>query len=164
MKTLVLVRHGKAAWRHQEAHDVDRPLKKRGVEESRAMAKHLSERGFVPNLMVHSPAKRAIQTANIFAEVLDLPPRLVQVNNSIYNASLEEVLAVILALPDNMQRVVLIGHDPPLTNATSYLTNRVFEKIPTAGAVSITFNVYHWNQITHHMGQVQFSISPKMLI
>lgn len=164
MKTLVVVRHGKAAWRHQEVNDAERPLKKRGVEESRMMAEHLKELGFVPDLLLNSPAKRCAQTADIFAEVLDIPKRLVQENSSIYNASMEEVMAVILGLPDNMQKVIIIGHDPSLANTVSNLTNRVFEKIPTAGAVEITFNVDHWSQISSHTGQVRFSISPKMFI
>ena len=164
MKTLYLVRHGKAGWRHREVNDAERPLKKKGIEESQMMALHLSEKDIHPDLLITSPAKRSIQTARILAEELGLPKNKVIENASIYNASLEEVMTVILGLDDNFSRVMIIGHDPSLANVAAYLTGHIVEKIPTAGAVEITFNTTHWSKLSEESGHIQFSISPKMFI
>ena len=161
-KTLYLVRHGKAGWRHHEVNDADRPLKKKGVEESRMMALHLRTKDTFPDLIITSPAKRAVQTARVFSEELGISDKYVQQNISIYSASLEEVLTVILGLDDKYSNVMIIGHDPALANVAGFLTGRVVEKIPTAGIVEITFNTNHWSKVSEDSGNMQFSISPKM--
>ena len=162
MKTLYLVRHGKSSWRHKELRDQERPLKKRGAEDADLMAKHLRNKGILPDLIISSPARRAFQTAIIFAENLKYPEDRIEVNRSVYSSSYEELLAVVMALDDSYKSAMIFGHDPTLANMASHLTHRVFEKISTSGVVAITFHEDKWEAIQPSSGHVEFSIYPKM--
>lgn len=162
MKTLYLVRHGKSSWRHKELRDIERPLKKRGVSDAHTMAAHLKDKGLKPDLLVSSPARRAHQTAVIFAEELGYDTDTLEVNRSIYSSLYEELLAVILGLNDEYNTAMMFGHDPTLANMASHLTGHVFEKISTSGVVCIRFNVDRWENITERSGHLEFSIYPKM--
>ena len=163
MKTLYLVRHGKSSWRHRELRDIERPLKKRGVEDASMMAGHLKQKGLKPDLIISSSARRAHQTATIFAEGLDYKVDDIEVNRSIYSSLYEELLAVILGLDDKHNTVMMFGHDPTLANMASHLTSHVFEKISTSGVVCITFNVEKWENIAQRTGHLEYSVYPKML-
>lgn len=101
MKTLYLVRHGKSSWRHKELRDQERPLKKRGAEDADLMAKHLNSKSIIPDLIISSPARRAFQTAIIFAENLKYAEDKIELNRSVYSSSYEELLAVVMALDDS---------------------------------------------------------------
>ena len=70
MKNIILVRHATAVKRDSEKSDVKRSLKKSGHKEAREMGKHLKEMDIHPDLFISSPAKRAIETAEIVAERL----------------------------------------------------------------------------------------------
>ncbi|MDX2002696.1 MAG: histidine phosphatase family protein [Chitinophagales bacterium] len=164
MKLLYLVRHGKAAWRHQEMNDHERPLKKKGREETAFISQHLAQKGVRPGLLVTSPAKRALQTAEILAQDLEIHPDNLMINISLYNSSHEELLAVILGLPNEYNEAMLISHDPEIANIASFLTNSVFEKIPTAGVVCISFPTNTWHTISQNSGHIEYSLSPKMFV
>lgn len=162
MKTLYLVRHGKSSWRHKELRDIERPLKKRGVNDAHVMASHLRQKGVKPDLIISSPARRAHQTATIFAEEMEYDTDNIEVNRSVYSSLYEELLAVILGLNDEYNTIMMFGHDPTLANIASHLTHHVFEKISTSGVVCITFHVDKWENITERSGHLEFSIYPKM--
>jgi phosphohistidine phosphatase len=67
-----------------------------------------------PTAMITSPALRAYQTAMIFAEALSIPVKNMQVDSQIYEASPDTLLEVIRALPEQVQSVLLVGHNPGL--------------------------------------------------
>ena len=67
MKKLFLIRHGKSSWSNPDLQDFDRPLNKRGIRDAPFMAKMLVGKGVKPDLIVTSPANRAISTAKQFA-------------------------------------------------------------------------------------------------
>ena len=68
MKLLYLVRHAKSSWRDDNLSDAERPLNKRGERDAPFMADLLQRKGINPDLMVSSPALRALSTAKIFAK------------------------------------------------------------------------------------------------
>ena len=88
MKTIVLVRHSKAANRTAEVADYYRPLKKKGKAESKEMAMKFAKLGIDPELFITSPANRALETAIEFAKVLKYPEKDIRHEESIYFAVL----------------------------------------------------------------------------
>lgn len=164
MKTIYIVRHAKSSWKYRQLRDFERPLKKRGINDAHTMAAHLKEKSIEPDLFISSPAKRALETANIFAETLGFPEDQVQENISIYGASTEELMTVIWGLDDQYQSVMIFGHDPTLTNIATYLTKKPFEKVPTSAVVAIDFEVDAWSKINKTEGNLRFFIYPKMLV
>jgi phosphohistidine phosphatase len=111
---LYLLRHAKSDWKHEADSDFERPLSKRGQTDAPRMAAWLNGQEDKPTAMITSPALRAYQTALIFAEALNISPNKIQVDSQIYEASPDALLGVIKALPEQIQSVLLVGHNPGL--------------------------------------------------
>ncbi|SFK48600.1 phosphohistidine phosphatase, SixA [Nitrosomonas aestuarii] len=111
---LYLLRHAKSDWKREVATDFERPLSKRGLSNAPKMAAWLAKQANMPVTIISSPALRAYQTASIFAHALDIPTQDIHFDNRIYDASLDILLAVIKALPEQEKSVLLIGHNPGL--------------------------------------------------
>ena len=72
MKTLYIVRHAKSSWDNLSIDDFDRPLNKKGLKDAPKMAKHFADTYQRPDLIISSPARRALETAENFAEKLKI--------------------------------------------------------------------------------------------
>ncbi len=86
MKELILVRHGKSSWEKAGVRDFDRPLAPRGMRNAAEMARRLVHLGKHPDVIVTSPARRALATAEIFAEVLGIETERLHKEPRIYEA------------------------------------------------------------------------------
>lgn len=73
MKTLFLIRHAKSSWDDPNKDDFDRPLNERGKRNAPFMGKLLKKENILPDLIISSPAKRAIATAKIIADETGYP-------------------------------------------------------------------------------------------
>ena len=111
---LYLLRHAKSDWKKEATTDFERPLSKRGMSNAPRMAAWLAKQANIPATIISSPALRAYQTAAIFAHALDVQAKDIQFDKRIYEASLDTLLAVIRALPEQEKSVLLIGHNPGL--------------------------------------------------
>lgn len=111
---LYLLRHAKSDWKKEAVTDFERPLSKRGMSNAPKMAAWLAKQANIPATIISSPALRAYQTALIFAHALDIQVQDIHFDNRIYEASLDTLLTVIRALPEQEKSVLLIGHNPGL--------------------------------------------------
>jgi phosphohistidine phosphatase len=118
--TLILLRHAKSDWSGDEA-DVDRPLAGRGKRQAPDAGRWLATNVDSIDLAVVSPAARARSTWELAAAELDQPPRT-EIDDRVYAASADELLAVVHGLPDEVDTVVLVGHNPGLEDLVSLLT------------------------------------------
>jgi phosphohistidine phosphatase len=162
MKTLYIVRHAKSSWKFIDLQDIDRPLKRKGIQDAFLISEKLSEQKIAPQHVLSSPAVRAYETAKIFCNALSFNKENVEINSSIYNAAVEELQTLLLNIDNKLNSVMMFGHDPGLTNFVAYLTKQLYEKIPTSGVVAIQFEVDSWNKISEHSGKIEFFIYPKM--
>ena len=144
MKTLFLVRHAKSSWQHPDLTDRDRPLNPRGLRDAPRMGKRLALRDDLPELIVSSPANRALTTAGILAAELGYDTDRIIVNEDIYGAGPEELMDIISDFPDRCERVMLIGHNPTLTELVNQLTDSTIVNIPTCGIAVINFATTTW--------------------
>ena len=85
-RQLMIIRHGKSSWEHANLADIHRPLNERGRKASKDMAIRLLERGTVPTLVYSSPARRALNTAQIMCSVWGIPAEDIQIHEEIYEA------------------------------------------------------------------------------
>ncbi len=83
-KELYIVRHGKSTQDYGNVSDIDRPLKERGVNDGYAMAKRLLSKNKIPELILTSPAVRALHSATIFARTFNSPFEKIVLNKDIY--------------------------------------------------------------------------------
>ena len=110
MKTFILIRHGKAEERTPEIEDLTRGLVKRGEKDSQQMAERLKKRGIEADLLISSTAKRAIETANIFARELDYPLNKIRRHPTFYESESEQFLPILKKLDNKVGTVLLFGH------------------------------------------------------
>jgi len=156
MKKLILIRHAKAT--HQTGYaDFERPLKPSGMQDAAAMAARLREAGFMPDLLVSSPALRTITTANIFSEHLSLQPA--NTDMRIYNAEEDTLLDVVNELPSAYNAIALIGHNPGISQLLYYYTGHLRDMETCAVAV-IEFGVKNWADTGRKSGVAVYYSSP----
>lgn len=159
MKQLLLVRHGKSDWGTAAQTDFERPLNKRGKENAPEMADRLLKRGFKFDLMVSSPAKRALTTAKYFAEAYKTED--IQLEESIYEANTTALLKVVNAFDEDADTVIMFGHNPGFTDFANELSDANIYNIPTAGMVLISFPFESWKMISRGTGEMVFFDYPK---
>ena len=164
MKTLILIRHAKSSWDDDSLEDKQRPLNDRGLRDAPVMGKRLkrqAKHGDKPDLILSSPAIRAVTTAELIADEIGYPRRQVKVNDQLYDTSADELLAVIRELDDRSNRVMLVSHNPALVDLAGRLTSGKITRMPTCGVVTLEYGVQAWSSIGEAKpGKVKFD-SPK---
>src|SRR5437762_9041010 len=125
MKTLILVRHAKSSWDDTSLPDKDRPLNNRGKRDAPKMGERLAKRGAKPDLILSSPAKRALKTAEIIAKKLDYKRKDIVVDDRLYAVKPDDLLGVIRKLGDKLERVMVFGHNPELTELAHRLSSEI---------------------------------------
>ena len=145
MKTLTIFRHAKSSWDHPELSDSDRPLNKRGKRDAPIMGERLKSAGVRPSLILSSPAVRAWKTARILARAIAYPIEFLQREPGLYHAGVNRLLDIIAAQDEGFNSIVVIGHNPGLTDLAHELVPGVTANIPTAGFVSLLVDSDNWD-------------------
>lgn len=161
MKRLYLIRHAKSSWKDHTLDDCERPLNKRGKRDAPFMGQRLNSYQVRPDLILSSPAKRALKTAKMIAEKLEYPKDRIATDGSIYEAGISSLLNVIHCIDDANHHVFLFGHNPGLTMLAEYFTNRPIGNMPTCSIVCIDFDVTSWEKINADNGTMVFFDYPK---
>ncbi len=146
MKNLYLVRHAEAVRQHASQRDYDRPLHESGKEDARHMVQQLSR---CPNPMglVSSPAIRAKETATIFATALAFPISNMKVDERIYEAEVEDLLSVIGGVDNNVSCLMLVGHNPGLSQLVNDLVHSDIGNMPTCSLAVLHLSSDSWSDI-----------------
>ncbi len=160
MKTVILVRHGKSSWEYSVG-DKDRPLLQRGIHDAGLVSDKFNEQSIAIDAAFSSPANRALHTSMIFMRQLYLPLVNFRVVNELYDFSGEYVLQFIKELNDDLNTVLIFGHNHAFTHIVNSLGNTYIENVPTGGLVHLEFDVDDWNSIIK--GVTKLTIFPKQL-
>ena len=151
-KQLLLIRHAKSDWGNASLSDFDRPLNKRGKANAPEMAERLMKQKIVPQLVVSSPALRALTTAKFFTDTWQMPLKNIQLEPSIYEASVKTLLSVINNLDNKYDKIALFGHNPGFTDFVNYLSNANIYNVPTCGVVLLEFQADDWAEVSSGTG------------
>jgi phosphohistidine phosphatase len=146
MKTLYLVRHGKASTGNPALPDRDRPLNERGLRDAATMGQRLAQRGVKPDVVLSSPAARALATAEGLAKALGIQRKDIVVDDRLYNAAPDDLIVVIEQLSDDAEHVVLVGHNPGLTELANYFSSEIAD-MPTCAIAEFSFAAPSWADI-----------------
>lgn len=163
MKQLTIVRHAKSSWDLPEMEDYYRPLNPRGVKNSYAIGDELAVRGVFPDLVVTSPAVRAMNTSIIISRKLDFSLERIEANANMYEASVTDVMKIISGINDSVTHAMLVGHNPTLTMLINRLQKKPLDNLPTCGVYHLEFDISSWSEIYDAKGKVQFALFPKEL-
>lgn len=159
MKTLFLVRHAKAVSQEPDAADIDRPLMKRGKKDAQNMAKKVRKNAAVPQLIITSPARRAVKSARFFAKEFSHSTDTIVLNDLLYqppkDAAESALLEIVLNIDNQYQTVMIIGHDPLLSDFANFLQKSFKEKLPAGAVLQLEFPNQEWKDIAKDSGTVK---------
>ena len=153
-KILYIARHAKSSWDNMSLSDFERPLNARGKRDAPFMAELLQNKGIKPDLILSSPAKRAKKTAKHYHETLGGELRF---DARIYEASSLTLYHLVQEALQNVDSVMIVGHNPGLTALNDMLSDKSIYNIPTSGVVGISFE----NGTTEDQGKALFFEYPK---
>jgi phosphohistidine phosphatase len=163
MKMLLLLRHAKSSWEHEDLPDHDRPLAPRGRKAAKRMAKHLRAEGISPSLVLCSSARRTRETLERIE-----PGGDVRVERELYGASASALLERVRRVPDETESVMLIGHNPAVQELALELAadgDRLADmerKFPTCALATLSVPGV-WSQLDAGAAELVALMRPKDL-
>ncbi|WP_296313970.1 SixA phosphatase family protein [Winogradskyella sp. UBA3174] len=160
MKSVILVRHGKSSW-GDDVIDKDRPLKSRGESDTSLVAKEFINHQISLDKILSSSAKRAFTTCEIFCKVLNYDKNEVEVRDDLYDFGGENVISVIKTLKDDINTIMIFGHNHAFTSISNIFGSKFIENLPTGGLVKLNFEIHTWSAF--NKGITELVIVPKEL-
>jgi len=161
MKHLVVIRHAKSSWENYSLPDFDRPLSKRGQRDATLMGNLLRKKVGSPDLILTSPAVRALTTARLIAEEIPVPGDRIVSLSEMYRAEGTDLLEVAANADPGADTLFLVGHNPAVTELVNLVADCGISNLPTCGVVSVSFNVENWTDIRLKSGRFLFFEYPK---
>ena len=161
MKTLILVRHAKSDWSHLHQNDFDRELNERGLRDAPMMGKRLLNRNIHVDLLVSSTAKRAAKTAKLIAKELKYASGEIQWEDSLYHAPPSIIQDSIFSISNKINTLMIVCHNPGITDFINLLTNNLLENMPTCGMCALQIPVEKWEDFPTAKTQLLFYDFPK---
>jgi phosphohistidine phosphatase len=169
MRRLFLIRHAKAE-PNVGRGDYERRLTGRGRDDAKRVAAALGARRILADLLIHSGAARAKQTAEIFASEWGRDVKLEE-DARLYDASLATLLAHTRALGHEHKHVGLVGHNPGLGELATALTGsgaesevrRLAAKYPTGAVVVLDFSIKRWEEVERNSAILALYLTPAEL-
>ena len=167
MKRLItLIRHAKSDWGHPELSDFDRPLNTRGTRDAPFMGARLAEKldalGTHFELMLASPANRALTTARVIADAIHYPLDKIETDPDLYLASATELLHALQSVDDDIRHTALASHNPGLTTLVNSLGNQHILNLPTCGIAILETEIDSWESLEPGTCKTLSFLYPKM--
>lgn len=169
MRRLVLLRHAKSSWDDPGLEDFDRPLAPRGEAAVPVTAGWLADRGLVPDLVLCSPAARAVETWERAAPFLAVDR--VKFETGLYAATAERLLERLGRIVCDPATALLLGHNPALEALAARLAGdgeakaakRMAKKFPTAAVAVLRLDIDAWAEVADGCGYLEAFETPKRL-
>lgn len=162
MKKLIILRHAKSSWENVNLSDYNRPLSKRGLMNAEQMGKFLLAKEGIPDLILSSSSTRTYETAKIAAQEIGYDIDKIRTDRQLYLAWVNEIINAIITIPDNVQKCILIGHNPGFTDLVNYFGVKL-DNLPTASAACFEFDTNSWKKISKNNAQLAwFQLARKL--
>jgi phosphohistidine phosphatase len=169
MLRLLLFRHAKTA-REAGGGDHDRPLTKRGEEDSRRIGRYLADERLLADLAIASDSRRTRQTLDLALAAGNQHPQT-RLDRALYLAEPHTLVDVIRRTPAEVRALMLIGHAPGMADLAALLTGfgdryafaRMSTKFPTSGLAVLDFAIERWDEVKEHGGRLDRFVTPATL-
>ncbi len=171
MKTILILRHAKSDWGDPSLVDFERPLAKRGLKDAPRMGAVLAQFEAVPDLILSSPAKRAKQTAELVAKNCGYK-KSIRWQEDFYGADSDELIGTLRNLPERVERVMLVGHNPTLEETVAALLAgdeadgwgvTMSIRMPTAALVCLDVDIVDWAMLEPGEATLRWFVIPKLI-
>jgi phosphohistidine phosphatase len=146
VRRLLLARHAKSSRDDPALADRDRPLNDRGLRDAPRMGARLAKHGLRPDLIVSSPAVRALETARLLAKPLHYAADAIVVDERVYAATPDALLDVIRAFDDEAKCVLLVGHNPEMSALARRWSSDI-DELPTCAVADFRFEIKSWSRL-----------------
>ena len=165
MKKIHLIRHAKSSWDTPSLADIDRPLNARGVSTCLFMAQHIYEAGCCFDNVYCSPAIRAQSTIELISDCLTETDIEWQTDNDLYTFDSNKLFTWFRSADESVSEILIIGHNPALTDFCNELSNSHLDNLPTCGYVQLTADKNsRWQDISDGCFQLTTFLKPKQLM
>ncbi|MEQ8909864.1 MAG: histidine phosphatase family protein [Vicingaceae bacterium] len=161
MKELFIIRHAKSSWSNANLKDFDRPLNERGLRDAPRMGERLQKKNLKPDLIVSSPANRALTTAKTIAEKLSYPSDCIREESLIYGATVNDMIQLLSKTQDKVKRLFVFGHNPTFSSLAEELSNESLGSIPTCAVVALKVPFESWQMLSRGTADLWFYDYPK---
>ncbi len=160
MKSVIIIRHAKSSWDSSEVKDFDRPLNERGKKDAEEMAKRLFKKINPIDVFISSPARRAKDTAEIFAKLFNT--HIIYVD-SLYHANSNAYPEIISKIEEKYNTVTIFSHNPGITDFVNSLTKNIkTDNVPTCGMFGVQVKTEHWIEFESAKKEFLFYDYPKL--
>lgn len=164
MKKLLLVRHASSDYAGLGEKDIDRSLNERGIQQAHSMASYVKDKGVRPDVVLSSPSRRTHKTALFFVDSLGIGENKINLVDEIYEAEPETLLEIIQNTSDDIETLMIVGHNPSIALISSYLSNQIIEQVPTCGVVDLIFQCDEWADVAKGNGELMGLDAPEKLL
>jgi phosphohistidine phosphatase len=148
MKEIVFMRHGKAE-KGYDKNDFDRGLVTQRIQDLELTANRL-KLDFKPDIILSSSAIRTKETTKHVVDFAQWQDVDVQYLKRFYNAEMSTLIDELTLLPNNIQRIMLVGHNPSITEtAFNFCIPPRLYYISVGSYVRIKLDMKNWNEISH---------------
>ena len=166
MKNLLILRHAAPESTGPDGTDFSRRLTDEGERQAEIQGKFLKEADIIPDLIVTSPAVRAVSTAELVLDAMGRGPEVIR-EESLYNAPGDELLDYIVAMPDSAETALLVAHMPGVAELLNMLTIEFGEMgvvfNPFKLAVVLLQELTSWADMAPGAGELQWLLPPLLL-
>jgi phosphohistidine phosphatase len=159
MKFLILARHGTAQDKLRFTDDFERALTGKGKAESEFAGRRLKEMQVMPDLVMSSPATRALSTAIVISNKINYPQNKIISVSPLYEGKLRDIVSLLRSISNNITSVMLVGHNPLFDELYAYLCERPSLTIKKGDVAALILNVGNWTELNKNTGRYYFHIS-----
>ncbi len=163
MKTLHLIRHAKSCSGDSSTSDIERSLNDKGMRACAKMAQHIVDAGCGFNHVFCSAANRAQQTIDGINQALDENEVDWIVDDQLYTFDSQDILKWCMRLDDSLDDVVIVGHNPALTEFCNYLGDRYIDNMPTCGYAKLEITSERWRDLGEGTAKLATFLAPKLV-
>jgi len=162
-KKLYLVRHAKTQQDSIDGRDFTRELADRGLRDASMVGSYFHNNGHTIDMLISSPAARALATAELIADQIDYPVDKIHTNEELYMASVRTFLQVVNQLRDDWSAVMITSHNPAVSYLAEYLSAENIGDMPTSAIAEIRFETNSWSEISQGSGDLGLYVTPRIL-
>ncbi len=161
---LILLRHAKSSWEHEDLDDYDRPLAERGIKDCKAIRDYINEQGLYPDLIICSASKRTKDTINLVYKN-NLNKLKIIYLKELYQNGINTIINAIAKTDNKIKTIMIAGHNPEMELLVENITGKDFpyEKFSTAGLAILDLEIKSWNEIKGKTGKLKLFITPQKI-
>lgn len=160
MKTISFVRHAKASSDAKYKRDFDREINERGIEKTNFLTQIIKLKQIEPELIICSPAIRTLQTAKYIIQTLNWNKTQIIYDELLYSGNYQNYLNALYSIDDQINSVMIIGHNPSISEAAFELYNKL-EMMKTSQICHLEIEAAKWSEISNSSIKSWFTINPK---